>query len=38
MIFYSQHLETTQTKIIEHGGQIIQDIFSFPDGRAAFIF
>ena len=33
IVFYSDKLEKTQAKIIESGGSIIQEIFSFPGGR-----
>ena len=33
VVFYSNALEATQTKIEKAGGVIIQDIFSFPGGR-----
>lgn len=33
IVFYSNDLEQTQQKVIEKGGQIIKDIFSFPGGR-----
>lgn len=32
-IFYSENLETTQTKIEAAGGVIVEPIFSFPGGR-----
>lgn len=32
-VFYSDDLEATQKKIINNGGVIIKDIFSFPGGR-----
>ncbi len=33
IVFYSQALEQTQEKIINAGGNIVRDIFSFPGGR-----
>ena len=33
MIFYSEDLETTQTKVAASGGVIIKPIFDFPGGR-----
>ena len=33
LVFYSQNLEQTREKIIAAGGEIVQDIFSFPGGR-----
>lgn len=33
VVFYSQDLEATQTKIEQAGGAIIQPIFPFPGGR-----
>ena len=33
IVFYSQDLEATLTKIEEAGGQIIKSIFGFPGGR-----
>ena len=33
IVFYSQELEATQSKIEEAGGMIIKPIFSFPGGR-----
>ena len=33
IVFYSNDLEKTQTKIKNVGGTILQDIFSFPGGR-----
>jgi predicted enzyme related to lactoylglutathione lyase len=33
IVFYSQALENTQSKIVEAGGEIIRPIFSFPGGR-----
>lgn len=33
IIFYSNNLETTQSKIIDADGSIIQPIFEFPGGR-----
>lgn len=33
IVFYSQELEQTQTKIEQAGGTIIKPIFSFPGGR-----
>lgn len=33
VIFYSEQLEDTQEKIINAGGNICKDIFSFPGGR-----
>lgn len=33
VVFYSRHLEVTETKIKENGGYIVKPIFSFPGGR-----
>jgi predicted enzyme related to lactoylglutathione lyase len=33
IVFYSQELEKTQSKIIEAGGEIMKPTFSFPGGR-----
>ena len=33
IVFYSEELEKTQSKIMEAGGEIIRPIFSFPGGR-----
>ena len=33
VVFYSDDLEQTQLKIQQAGGEIIQEIFSFPGGR-----
>jgi len=33
LVFYSQKLEDTQTKVIEADGIIVKEIFSFPGGR-----
>ena len=33
IVFYSEELEQTQTKIEQAGGTIIKPIFSFPGGR-----
>lgn len=33
IVFYSNNLEQTQSKIEEAGGTIIKPIFSFPGGR-----
>lgn len=33
VVFYSNAIEETQTKIDKAGGTIIQEIFSFPGGR-----
>ena len=33
VVFYSSELENTVEKVKNAGGQIIQDIFSFPGGR-----
>lgn len=33
IVFWSDDLETTQEKVIAHGGEISTDIFSFPGGR-----
>ncbi len=32
-VFYSDSIEQTQSKIESAGGEIIQEIFSFPGGR-----
>lgn len=33
VVFYSADLESTQTKISDAGGVIVEPIFSFPGGR-----
>lgn len=33
VVFYSRDLESTQKKIIDHGGNIVKDTFYFPGGR-----
>lgn len=33
IIFYSNNLESTQEKVKEAGGDVVQPIFSFPGGR-----
>lgn len=33
VVFYSEQLEQTQSKIEQAGGSIVQEIFSFPGGR-----
>ena len=33
IVLYSENLETTQQKVINSGGVIVKDIFSFPGGR-----
>lgn len=33
IVFYSNDLESTQKKIINSGGKVVQDIFPFPGGR-----
>lgn len=33
IVFYSEDLKATQTKIREAGGEIVKPIFSFPGGR-----
>ncbi|WDQ15069.1 VOC family protein [Rhodopirellula sp. P2] len=33
VVFYSDDLEATQTKVQACGGQIVQEIFAFPGGR-----
>jgi len=33
IVIYSEHLEHTQTLVVDGGGQINQQIFSFPGGR-----
>ena len=33
LVFYSENLESTQTKITEAGGTIVREIFDFPGGR-----
>lgn len=33
LIFYSENLEATQTKITEAGGKVVREIFDFPGGR-----
>jgi len=33
IVFYSEALEKTESKILEAGGTIVKPIFSFPGGR-----
>ncbi|AFY37197.1 Glyoxalase/bleomycin resistance protein/dioxygenase [[Leptolyngbya] sp. PCC 7376] len=33
LVFYSENLEATQTKVVDAGGKIIREIFAFPGGR-----
>lgn len=33
IVFYSENLESTQSKIKQAGGKIVQEIFRFPGGR-----
>ncbi len=33
IVFYSSTLKQTQEKVIQAGGKIIEDIFSFPGGK-----
>ncbi|RZK48214.1 MAG: VOC family protein [Pedobacter sp.] len=33
VILYSDNLEVTKEKVIQAGGNIVKDIFSFPGGR-----
>lgn len=33
VILYSDELEKTKNKVVEAGGKIVKDIFSFPGGR-----
>ena len=33
VVFYSDRLEETETKVVEHGGSISTEIFTFPGGR-----
>lgn len=33
IVFYSQDLEATQTKVEQAGGKIVQPTFAFPGGR-----
>jgi predicted enzyme related to lactoylglutathione lyase len=33
VVFYSDDLESTQAKIEENGGDIVENIFAFPGGR-----
>lgn len=33
IIFYSSELEKVYDKVVECGGEIVQEIFSFPGGR-----
>ncbi len=33
LVFYSVSLEDTQARVVEHGGNIVKTIFSFPGGR-----
>lgn len=32
-VFFSKDLEATQSKVTEHGGEIVKPIFEFPGGR-----
>jgi hypothetical protein len=33
IVLYSRHLEETRSKVVDAGGTIVKDIFSFPGGR-----
>ncbi len=33
IVMYSENLEACKEKIIQNGGEIVKDIFSFPGGR-----
>lgn len=33
LVFYSDDLEATLTKVVKAGGQIVKPVFSFPGGR-----
>jgi predicted enzyme related to lactoylglutathione lyase len=33
IILYSENLEKSKTKILEAGGKVTQDVYSFPGGR-----
>lgn len=33
VVLYSEDLQTTKSKVIEAGGTIVKDIFSFPGGK-----
>ncbi len=33
VIFYSNDLESTYQKVVDAGGEIVQEVFSFPGGR-----
>jgi predicted enzyme related to lactoylglutathione lyase len=33
VVLYHQDLQTTLSKVVEHGGAIVQDIFEFPGGK-----
>lgn len=33
VVFYANNLERTRDKVVANGGEIIEDIFSFPGGR-----
>jgi hypothetical protein len=33
IVLYAENLEATRTKVVENGGAIVQEIFSFPGGR-----
>lgn len=33
IVIYSNDLETTRQRILDAGGRIVKDIFSFPGGR-----
>ena len=33
IVIYSSNLEATLSKVVEAGGSIVKDIFSFPGGR-----
>lgn len=32
LVFYSEHLEATYNKVVDHGGEVIKPIFEFPGG------
>ncbi|MFY9923401.1 MAG: VOC family protein [Opitutaceae bacterium] len=33
VVIFSSHLEKTLGQVVEHGGTVTQDIFSYPGGR-----
>ena len=32
LVFYSEYLEATYNKVVDHGGEVIKPIFEFPGG------